>query len=73
MAKKYGFSTLAIHEGWEPDPATGAVALPIFQTSSYAFKSTQHAADLFALKEEGYIYSRMMNLLLTFLKKEWLH
>jgi len=61
MAKKYGFSTLAIHEGWEPDPATGAVALPIFQTSSYAFKSTQHAADLFALKEEGYIYSRMMN------------
>ncbi|AEM79415.1 homocysteine synthase [Thermoanaerobacter wiegelii] len=61
MSKKYGFSTLAIHEGWEPDPTTGAVALPIYQTSSFAFKSTQHAADLFALKEEGYIYTRMMN------------
>lgn len=52
---------MAIHEGWEPDPTTGAVALPIYQTSSFAFKSTQHAADLFALKEEGYIYTRMMN------------
>jgi len=61
MSKKYGFSTLAIHEGWEPDPTTGAVALPIYQTSSFAFKSTEHAADLFALKEEGYIYTRMMN------------
>ncbi|MGI1689963.1 homocysteine synthase [Thermoanaerobacter uzonensis] len=61
MSKKYGFSTLAIHEGWEPDPTTGAVAIPIYQTSSFAFKSTQHAADLFALKEEGYIYTRMMN------------
>ncbi|EMT38099.1 homocysteine synthase [Thermoanaerobacter thermohydrosulfuricus] len=61
MSKQYGFSTLAIHEGWEPDPTTGAVALPIYQTSSFAFKSTQHAADLFALKEEGYIYTRMMN------------
>ncbi|SHE74947.1 O-acetylhomoserine sulfhydrylase [Thermoanaerobacter uzonensis DSM 18761] len=61
MSKKYGFSTLAIHEGWESDPTTGAVALPIYQTSSFAFKSTKHAADLFALKEEGYIYTRMMN------------
>jgi len=61
MSKKYGFSTLAIHEGWEPDPTTGAVAIPIYQTSSFAFKSTEHAADLFALKEEGYIYTRMMN------------
>lgn len=61
MSKKYGFSTLAIHEGWESDPTTGAVALPIYQTSSFAFKSTEHAADLFALKEEGYIYTRMMN------------
>lgn len=61
MSKKYGFSTLAIHEGWESDPTTGAVALPIYQTSSFAFKSTEYAADLFALKEEGYIYTRMMN------------
>ncbi|MGB9809729.1 MAG: bifunctional O-acetylhomoserine aminocarboxypropyltransferase/cysteine synthase, partial [Caldanaerobacter sp.] len=43
MRKRYGFSTLAIHEGWEPDPTTGAVALPIYQTTSFAFKSTQHA------------------------------
>ncbi|MGB9780156.1 homocysteine synthase [Caldanaerobacter sp.] len=61
MRKRYGFSTIAIHEGWEPDPTTGAVALPIYQTTSFAFKSTQHAADLFSLKEDGYIYTRMMN------------
>ncbi|AAM25314.1 MAG: O-acetylhomoserine sulfhydrylase [Caldanaerobacter subterraneus] len=61
MRRKYGFSTIAIHEGWEPDPTTGAVALPIYQTTSFAFKSTQHAADLFSLKEDGYIYTRMMN------------
>ncbi|HHW58436.1 MAG TPA: homocysteine synthase [Clostridia bacterium] len=61
MSKKYGFSTMAIHEGWSYDPTTGAVAIPIYQTSSFAFKSTDHAADLFALKEEGYIYTRMMN------------
>lgn len=57
----YKFSTLAIHAGLNPDPTTGAVALPIYQTSSFAFKSTQHAANLFALKETGNIYSRIMN------------
>ena len=59
---KRGFETLALHAGQEtPDPATGARAVPIYQTSSYVFKSTDHAANLFALKEFGNIYSRIMN------------
>ena len=54
--------TLAIHAGQEaPDPATGARAVPIYQTTSYVFKNTEHAANLFALKELGNIYTRMMN------------
>jgi len=60
--KKYGLSTLAVHAGQEsPDPTTGSRAVPIYQTSSYVFKSTDHAANLFALKELGNIYSRIMN------------
>jgi O-acetylhomoserine (thiol)-lyase len=60
--KKYGLSTLAVHAGQErPDPATGSRAVPIYQTASYVFKSTDHAANLFALKELGNIYSRIMN------------
>jgi O-acetylhomoserine (thiol)-lyase len=58
----YELETLAIHAGQEtPDPATGARAVPIYQTTSYVFKNTEHAANLFALKELGNIYSRMMN------------
>ncbi len=53
--------TLALHGGQEPDPATGARAVPIYQTTSYQFRDTQHAADLFALKEAGNIYTRLMN------------
>jgi len=54
--------TLALHSGQESaDPATGARAVPIYQTTSYVFKSTEHAANLFALKELGNIYTRMMN------------
>src|SRR5512136_1323362 len=57
-----GFETLALHAGQEtPDPATGSRAVPIYQTSSYVFKSTDHAANLFALKEFGNIYTRMRN------------
>ena len=60
--KKYGLSTLAVHAGQEsPDPATGSRAVPIYQTSSYVFKDTDHAANLFALKELGNIYTRIMN------------
>jgi O-acetylhomoserine (thiol)-lyase len=58
----YEIETLAIHAGQEsPDPATGARAVPIYQTTSYVFHNTEHAANLFALKELGNIYSRMMN------------
>src|SRR5512136_1078190 len=57
-----GFETLALHAGQEtPDPATGSRAVPIYQTSSYVFKSTDHAANLFALREFGNIYTRLMN------------
>jgi O-acetylhomoserine (thiol)-lyase len=53
--------TLALHAGWRADPTTGAVAVPIYQTTSYQFRDTQHAADLFALKELGNIYTRIGN------------
>ncbi|NNM51379.1 MAG: aminotransferase class I/II-fold pyridoxal phosphate-dependent enzyme [Pseudomonadales bacterium] len=53
--------TLAVHGGYSPDPTTRAVAVPIYQTVSYAFDSTQHGADLFDLKVPGNIYTRMMN------------
>ena len=60
--KKYGLGTLAVHAGQEtPDSATGSRVVPIYQTASYVFKSTDHAANLFALKEFGNIYSRIMN------------
>jgi len=59
---KRKLDTLAVHAGQEtPDPATGSRAVPIYQTSSYVFKNTEHAANLFALKELGNIYTRMMN------------
>ncbi|HII85600.1 TPA: O-acetylhomoserine aminocarboxypropyltransferase/cysteine synthase [Candidatus Bathyarchaeota archaeon] len=61
MPKK-SVDTIAVHAGQEkPDPTTGARAVPIYQTSSYVFENTQHAANLFALKELGNIYTRMMN------------
>ncbi len=54
-------STLALHAGQAPDPTTGARAVPIYQTTSYVFKNSDHAANLFALKEFGNIYTRIMN------------
>ena len=54
-------STLALHAGQVPDPGTGARAVPIYQTTSFVFKDTEHAANLFALKEFGNIYTRIMN------------
>ena len=53
--------TQAIHAGYSPDPTTKAVAVPIYQTTSYAFDNTQHGADLFDLKVEGNIYTRITN------------
>ncbi len=62
MPQKQRIDTLAIHAGQETaDPTTGSRAVPIYQTSSYVFKSTEHAANLFALKELGNIYTRLMN------------
>ncbi|WP_041789782.1 bifunctional o-acetylhomoserine/o-acetylserine sulfhydrylase [Microlunatus phosphovorus] len=61
MSESWSFETRQIHAGQEADPATGARALPIYQTTSYVFNSTDHAADLFALKEFGNIYTRIMN------------
>ena len=55
------FETLSLHAGQVPDPTTGSRAVPIYQTTSYVFKSTEHAANLFALKEFGNIYTRLMN------------
>ena len=59
--KKNGISTVSLHAGQVPDSTTNARAVPIYQTSSYVFDSTEHAANLFALKEFGNIYSRLMN------------
>ena len=56
-----GFETLQIHAGQEPDTETGSRAVPIYQTTSYVFRDTEHAANLFALSEVGNIYTRIMN------------
>ena len=60
-AAEWGFETRQIHIGGEPDPTTGARAVPIYQTTSYEFRDAQHAANLFALAEVGNIYTRIMN------------
>ncbi|XHR28479.1 MAG: O-acetylhomoserine aminocarboxypropyltransferase/cysteine synthase family protein [Chthoniobacteraceae bacterium] len=57
----FQFETLALHAGQKPDPTTGSRAVPIYQTTSYVFKDTEQAANLFALKEFGNIYTRLMN------------
>ncbi|NLU32535.1 MAG: homocysteine synthase [Clostridiaceae bacterium] len=59
--RKYRFDTLQVHAGQKPDPTTGSRSVPIYQTTSYVFNSTEHAANLFALKEPGNIYTRIMN------------
>ncbi|MCW2771594.1 MAG: bifunctional o-acetylhomoserine/o-acetylserine sulfhydrylase [Aeromicrobium sp.] len=61
MSDNWSFETKQIHAGQVPDPTTGARALPIYQTTSYQFRDTQHAADLFSLAEPGNIYTRIMN------------
>jgi O-acetylhomoserine (thiol)-lyase len=62
MAERtFKFDTLQVHAGQTPDPTTGSRAVPIYQTTSYVFKNAEHAANLFALKEFGNIYTRLMN------------
>jgi O-acetylhomoserine (thiol)-lyase len=58
---RFGFTTRQLHAGQQPDPTTGSRAVPIYQTTSYVFKDTAHAARLFALEEPGNIYTRIMN------------
>ncbi len=59
--KKYHIETLALHAGQIPDPTTQARAVPVYRTTAYSFRNSQHGADLFALKEPGNIYARLMN------------
>lgn len=59
--KKYHIETLALHAGQIPDPATSARAVPVYRTTAFNFRNSQHSADLFALKEPGNIYARLMN------------
>ena len=59
--KQYAAETQALHAGQKPDSATNARAVPIYQTSSYVFNDTDHAARLFGLEEPGNIYTRIMN------------
>ena len=61
MNDNYKFETQCLHAGQQPDPATTARGVPVYRTSSYVFNSTEHAANLFALKELGNIYTRIMN------------
>ena len=61
MTEDYRPETLALHAGYSPDPTTGSRAVPIYQTTSYQFKDTDHAARLFGLQEFGNIYTRLMN------------
>src|SRR4029450_6332474 len=59
--RELGFNTRALHAGYDPDPTTGARAVPIYQTTSFVFNDSDHAARLFALQEFGNIYTRIMN------------
>ncbi|WP_108670638.1 O-acetylhomoserine aminocarboxypropyltransferase/cysteine synthase family protein [Peribacillus acanthi] len=61
VEKNYRFETLSIHGGLQEDPVTGARAVPIYQSNAYLFRDTDHAANLFGLKEPGYIYTRIHN------------
>src|SRR5882757_7475675 len=61
MSESWGFETKQVHAGTAPDPTTGARAVPIYQTTSFVFRDTAHAAALFGLEELGNIYTRIMN------------
>ncbi len=60
-APQHGFDTMLLHAGTPPDPATGAVQTPIYQSTSFVFQDADHAARLFNLEEVGFIYSRLTN------------
>ena len=66
----YKFETAALHAGQKADTATGSRAVPVYRTTAYQFDNTEHAADLFALKTPGNIYTRIMNPTQDVLEKE---
>ena len=61
MNKEYKLATIAIHGGYQTEPTTKSVAVPLYQTNAYEFDSTEHAKNLFELKEDGNIYTRLTN------------
>src|SRR5436189_645352 len=61
IERNFGFNTRTLHAGYDPDPCTGARAVPIYQSTSFVFENSDHAAALFALQQFGNIYSRIMN------------
>src|ERR1700679_527830 len=61
IERHLGFNTRSLHAGYDPDPTTHARAVPIYQSTSFTFDNSEHAADLFALKQFGNIYTRIMN------------
>ncbi len=61
IERPLGFNTRSLHAGYTPDPTTGARAVPIYQTTSFVFEDSDHAANLFALQQFGNIYTRIMN------------
>lgn len=69
-SRKLRFDTLQLHAGQQPDPTTGSRAVPIYQTTSYNFKDSEHAANLFGLREFGNIYTRIMNPTTMYLSNE---
>ena len=69
--KIFDFNTLALHAGQRPDPATGARAVPIHQTTSYVFENVDQAASLFNLERAGHIYSRISNPTVAFSRSGW--
>src|SRR5688572_28305159 len=61
LERNFGFNTRSLHAGYQPDPSTGARAVPIYQSTSFVFKDSEDAAQLFALQKFGNIYTRIMN------------
>src|ERR1039457_5461333 len=61
IERHFGFNTRALHAGYQPDPSTKARAVPIYQSTSFVFDNSDHAASLFALQQFGNIYTRIMN------------
>src|ERR671916_1904287 len=61
IERSLGFNTRALHSGYDPDPSTGARAVPIYQSTSFVFENSEHAAALFGLQQFGNIYTRIMN------------